>query len=100
MQSILDDKVVSLEEIVRRIMANGHSEEFARDCAETHSVVFKYALEEPITRRYLHIEIELLENRSKRYWNELREEVFSRLDRIEAKMPTDQKNLRGDFGQD
>lgn len=25
----LDDKVVSLEEIARRIMANGHSEDFA-----------------------------------------------------------------------
>jgi len=85
-QTLLDDKVVSLEEIVRRIMANGQSEEFAKDCAETFSVVFKYGLEEPISRRYLHIEIELLENRSKRYWNELREEMFSRLDRIEAEI--------------
>jgi len=83
-QTVLDDKVVSLEEIVRRIIANGHSEEFARDCAESYSVVFKYGLEEPITRRYLHIQIELLENRSKRYWNELREEMFFRLDRIDA----------------
>jgi hypothetical protein len=84
--TVLDDKMVSLEEIVRRIMANGHSEEFAWDCAESYSVVFKYGLEEPITRRYLHIQIELLENRSKRYWNELREEMFSRLDRIEAEI--------------
>lgn len=85
-RAVLDDKVVPLEEIVRRLMANGHSEEFARDCAEIHSVVFKYALEEPITRRYLHIQIELLENRSKRYWNELREEMFARLDRIEGEI--------------
>ena len=85
-RAVLDDKVVSLEEFVRRLMANGHSEEFARNCAETHSVVFKYALEEPITRRYLHIQIELLENRSKRYWNEVREEMFARLDRIEEEL--------------
>ena len=85
---VLDDKVTSLEEIVRKIMANGHSEEFARKCAETLSVVSKYAMEEPITRRYLDIQIELFENRSKRYWNECREELFSRLDRLELKVDT------------
>ena len=85
---VLDDKVTSLEEIVRKIMANGHSEEFARKCAETLSVVYKYGLEEPITRRYLDIQIELFENRSKRYWNECREELFSRLDRLESKVDT------------
>ena len=80
----LENEELTLEEIVRRLMANGHSEEVARTCAETHSVVFKYALEEPITRRYLDIHLELLENRSRRYWDEIKVDVLSRLDRIEA----------------
>ena len=83
---ILDDKVTSLEEIARRIMANGHPEDLARTCAESFSAVFKYGLEEPITRRYIDMHIELFENRSKRYWNEWREELLSRLDRLESKV--------------
>ncbi len=83
---VLNDKVTSLEEIASRIMANGHSEEFARNCAETLSVVSRYALEEPITRGYVHVQIELFENRSKRYWSECMEELLSRLDRLEEKM--------------
>jgi hypothetical protein len=83
---ILDDKVTSLEEIARRIMANGYPEDLARTCAESLSVVLKYGLEEPISRRFIDMHIELLENRSKRYWNEWREELLSRLDRLEAKV--------------
>lgn len=83
---VLDDKVTSLEEIARKIMANGYPEDLARTCAESLSVAFKYGLEEPITRRYIDMHIELFENRSKRYWNECREELFSRLDRLESKV--------------
>jgi hypothetical protein len=79
-----DNEELTLEEIVHRLMANGHSEEVARNCAETHSVVFKYALEAPITRRYLDIQIALLENRSRRYWDEIMADILSRLDRVEA----------------
>lgn len=83
---ILDDKVTSLEEIARRIMANGYPEDLARTCAESLSVVLKYGLEEPISRRFIDMHIELLENRSKRYWSECREELLSRLDQLESKV--------------
>jgi hypothetical protein len=83
---VLDDKVTSLEEIARKIMASGHSEEFDRKCAETLSVVSRYGLQEPVTRRYIDIQFELFENRAKRYWNECREELLSRLDRLESKV--------------
>ena len=85
---VLDDKVTSLEEIVRRIMAQGHSEDLARECAESLSVAFKYGLEEPITRRYIDLQIQLFENRSKRTWNECMEELLSRLDSLESKVDT------------
>ena len=77
------DLGLSLDEIVRRLTSLGYSEDTARRNAEIYSVVFKSALDEPISRRYLDIHLELLENRINRRWDEFESGILERFASLE-----------------
>ncbi len=74
---------LSLDEMVVRMMAIGYGEQLSKDIAETASVVFEHALDEPVSRRYIGIHLQLLENRSKRHWKEMEKRLMARLEALE-----------------
>ena len=83
---MFEDWGLSLDEIVKRLTAQGYTEGVARQFAETHSVVFKYALDEPMTRYYLDIHLELMESRCVRRLNGFENRIIERLNRLEAQL--------------
>ncbi len=65
------------------MMAIGYGEQLSKEIAETASVVFEHALDEPVSRRYIGIHLQLLENRSKRHWKEMEKRLMARLEALE-----------------
>lgn len=91
----MDERYLSIEKIALRLMENGHSEDEAKTCAETYSLVSKFDLDAPITRRYINIHVELFENRIWRRLDPVLEELNTRLDRIECLLAALSKEQEG-----
>ena len=80
------DQDWTLDKMAHRLMENGHPEDEARRYAETYSVVSKFAFDEPVTRWFFDIQLDLFEKRSQRRCDQMTENLRSLLQKVEVLM--------------
>jgi len=85
-ESAMYDQGWTLDKMANRLMENGHPEDEARRYVETYSVVSKFAFDEPVTRWFFDIQLDLFEKRSQRRCDQMTEELRAILQKVEVLM--------------